>query len=247
MLLSLLTFEDARVKLAALEKAMPSYLRPKFRLLILACGVLCVTTARLLQSQSLPVSAQQDQASQADHAAASQTTTRKLVPTPVNVKYYFFIMQVGAEDGRSHGNSHDEGEKVDQVKLLARNINLRQDEAQALYTIVTDGYRRILENDRDFDAAGKAEIQEKGLERASREPLSAQMQALSTKQRVIIEDTISRLKQELGQESFKKLDIDVTRNWGRGVWVNVPPGQNGSTSSYSVGDRDRVSSPEGQP
>ena len=82
-------------------------------------------------------------------------------------------------------------------------------------TIVADAYRRIKEIDDRVYAAGMRNRQNPSAE--NEEKFHALMQEIAGQGDQIVDETIAKLRQELGEEDFKKLDDYIYRDSPAGM------------------------------
>ncbi len=152
-------------------------------------------------------------------------TPEQRQPLPDDVRYYLFIKRLGGEDDRIQQETREleEGQDVKvEWRDYSASMGIRKDEAQAMLTTVLDAYHRLKENERQLKA-GLQEFHDKyGIEQALKMPLPPELQALEKDHDAIVIETIARLKQELGSECFKRVDVWVSHRWGKGKSISTP-------------------------
>lgn len=93
-------------------------------------------------------------------------------------------------------------------------LGIREDEEQAMRAVTTDAWRQIMEiNDRDYASAMESR-QNPGVENA--EKSLALNKELASQRKEIMDVTIAKLRQELG-EDFKKLDDYIYQKSAAGM------------------------------
>ena len=182
-------------------------LRPRFMhfLMVAACACAAVTTSPFASSQSpatLPVSQPQ----------ANEKTGFGDNPIERRMAYSSFLKLMDYEERLRQANLDlKRSPAIDWVKVLG----IREDEEQAMRTIVADAYRRIKEIDDRVYAAGMRNRQNPSAE--NEEKFHALMQEIAGQGDQIVDETIAKLRQELGEEDFKKLDDYIYRDSPAGM------------------------------
>ena len=94
-------------------------------------------------------------------------------------------------------------------------LGIHEDEAQAMRIITTDAWRQIKEiNDRDY-ASAMERSQNSSAENV--EKFLALNKELARQRKEILDETIAKLRQELGEEDFKKLDDYIYKDSPAGM------------------------------
>jgi hypothetical protein len=114
--------------------------------------------------------------------------------------YTLFIEIIGRQDIQGQNSSQQDKGSVPKKANYAEIIGIREDEEQAMRTILMDAFYRVRENDRQFSALNEE------AHRANDVELGAKRDALGKLRSKIYDDAISKLRQELGEESFTKVD-----------------------------------------
>jgi hypothetical protein len=98
------------------------------------------------------------------------------------------------------------------------NANFPEEKDQAVVAVLLDAGQQLRENDRDRKAAVDSWhetwiAKNYTPDQISRLQYPPELQALDQKHDSIVEDTISRLRHELGEESFNNLDKWISQRW----------------------------------
>jgi len=177
-------------------------LRPRFAHFLLAEACVCAALAAspFANSQSTAIAAPQGQAAQpASQAPADAGLGAWFSAEQRRTEYSGFLQLVGSGDPSS-------------LLHWTKILGIREDEEQAMRTITTDAWRRIKEiNDRDY-----ASVMERRQDTSTEniEKFLALNKELARQRKQILDETIAKLRQELGEEDFKKLDAWVYRIYG---------------------------------
>lgn len=124
----------------------------------------------------------------------------------------------------------------------AKILGIREDEEQAMRTIMNDAETRIREANFEYMALDREAHNERGTERAARRD------ALGQQWHIIVEATVAKLRSDLGQEDFKKLDSNLFERNRPGKIVVAGPFAPGSTGSSTQESRpDQQSGSKGRP
>lgn len=147
---------------------------------------------------------------------------------PVDVKYEMFIRHVGTEQAMVH-----------QGRLPPPDYNfiahIPPNEQQPMLTILLEGNEQLDEYYRKSSDAFSDIRQRYGIVPVDQLPAQSQLQIqqLTEERKDIVERTVDRLKQELGQEYFNNLDAWVSSIWGRTI-VYTPPRPTGTSSQIQL-------------
>jgi hypothetical protein len=173
--------------------------------------------ARLAQGQVTPATIQQEQSAQSD-STADQAKVRRRGQLGA---FREFIDTVGAEDDRNQREIQaglvPDDPTEDWPKKSMRIVHLREDELQAMYTIVLDAHHQVQENDSEWSAA----LYE--LRQNYSPAQQAQVDALAAHRSQIYRDAIAKLKKELGEDSFKILDTYIYQAFHGSEIIKEPP------------------------
>jgi hypothetical protein len=156
----------------------------------------------------------------------ASTGAPKFTSFPTDVRYEFFIRHTAAEQAM-----------VQQGKIPQRDYSLvahlPENEQQPMLTIVLEAYEQLNENYRKTGEAVGEIRQKYGFILVRQIPPQPVLQELEQERKTIIEDTIARLKQELGEEYFNDLDAWISHRWAGGR-VYTPPGTPASSAQTTA-------------
>ena len=216
-------------------------LRPRFMhfLMVAACACAAVTTSPFASSHSpakLPVSQPQ----------ANEKTGFGDNPIERRMAYSSFLKLMDYEE-RRHQLELDSGAGRPASGLgWAKLLGIREDEEQAMRTIVADAYRRIKEIDDRVYAAGMRNRQNPSAE--NEEKFHALVKEIAGQGDQIVDETIVKLRQELGEEDFKKLDDYIYRDSPAGMAAVAAKRRADSQNPHQSGSgSDPVPAKEPQP
>jgi hypothetical protein len=114
------------------------------------------------------------------------------------------LINMTANDGAMKQREAEAGkEQAMATKTLDKFIGLREDEAQTMYTILRDTYTTLRENSTQFAIANNE------ANRTHRQDAIGKRDVLGRQGAIIYSSALTRLRQELGEESFIKLDAYV--------------------------------------
>ena len=188
-------------------------LRPRFKhsLLVVACTCAALAASPVADSQS-PAAPQGQEAQPVSQAQADQKPGFGDNPVERRMAYSSFLIGManyerGIQEQLAHGLPIPRSQ-IDWAKLL----RIREDEAQAMRAISADAQHRIKEIDDRVYASDKERMQNPSAE--NQEKFRALMKEIAGQGDGIVDETITKLRQELGEEDFKKLDDYVYRTCG---------------------------------
>lgn len=149
-----------------------------------------------------------------------------ITPFPTDVRYEFFIRHVGTEHAFAQRETQA-GEVNVPREDYSLAAHIPEVEEQPLLTIVLESCEQLNENDRETNELVRKIHEKYGFVPLRRIPPQPDLQALQQKREAIIQETIVRLKQELGEEYFKDLDAWITHHWyGGQVYTPIAPAGN---------------------
>ena len=163
-------------------------------------------------------------------ASPSTIAEENHVYFPIEVRYRFFIEQLANQlDTMQQGKARGDEESVEKEKrgldFRQRQMGIGDDAWQATQSIAADTELRIRQNAVQIDAALR---QFSKSSNSCDEPAlcyTPSILALGHESDAIVINAVASLKQQLGAESFGKLDAYVTGNWGRkGPAREIMPG-----------------------
>jgi hypothetical protein len=194
-------------------------LHPRFvqSLLGVACACATLAASPLANSQSAPP-VQQEQPPRAvvGPPTSDSATGGELRWGSLHV-YEFLIDSIGNDEAHVQQEIR-EGKEPTHIRLdLVKIIGFREDEQQATRTILLDAFLRLQELNKQFMAAGRELHQNPGPES------KAKWDAMAQQGPKIMQETIDKLRQELGKEAFQKLDAYANRQFGGVIKGPTPP------------------------
>jgi hypothetical protein len=140
-----------------------------------------------------------------------QTAAKKSKPEPVNNRYQVFIYWVAAEDVMIRQEARA-GYNVSR-RDYSQEANFPEEEEQPVLAILLDANQRLRENEQQTHVAVQERDSKYTIMQIEIMTPDPEVQALIKQHSEIIDDTISKLQMELGEESFNNLDEWVTRTW----------------------------------
>lgn len=150
---------------------------------------------------------------------AQQTSASNISPPeegqpswPGRLQAYMSFIDVTANDDAVKRREEEAGkEQSAATHTLGKFIHIREDEEQAMYSILRGTYQKIRENSNQFSIANdEANLTRSPEAIAKRDLLGRQFP-------IIYRSVFTRLRQELGEESFIKLDAYIYTWWGAGM------------------------------
>jgi hypothetical protein len=141
--------------------------------------------------------------------------------------FYNLIEFVGKEDEGIHKDMREGKDSVRERTNYRQVMRIREDEEQAVHTILVDAYYRLKENQKEH--AGQAqEIYQDHLPVDTCEEFR-KLEILQDENRfdegkkggAILDEAIFHVYQELGEEDFKKVDRYAYELWGPGFGAGV--------------------------
>jgi hypothetical protein len=142
-------------------------------------------------------------------------------PFPLRYSYYAFILQKASDHDFIQQEIRDDPKRFDpevELRNMAMYIDIRPDEYQTVLTYILPARDRLQENEREYTAAVSKFQYENGggYNSSGKNPMPPEVIALGQEHGAIIDGTMANLKHELGDESFKKLDLYIRMYWGQG-------------------------------
>jgi hypothetical protein len=139
---------------------------------------------------------------------------------PTEVRYRFFIEQVAnqldtMQQMKTRGDEDSAAKQKRGLDFWQTQIGISDDAWQTTQSIAADTELRVRQNARQIDAALR---EFRKTNRSCDEPALCYSPALLTLGResdAIVMNAVASLKQQLGEQSFNKLDAYVTNGWGR--------------------------------
>jgi len=190
-------------------------LRPRFVhfFLVAACACAAVTTSPFANSQS-PAKPHEREAQPVSQPQADEKPDFGDNDGQRRMAYPGFLHLIGTEE-RSRQLNADAGKVMPYRLDWKKILGIREDEEQAMRIIAADAWRRIEE----IDDQGRKEAMEFSPDwtEERREKFFAHGKELGRERTEILDETIAKLRQELGEEDFKKLDAYVYRNSSEGT------------------------------
>jgi len=169
--------------------------RPRFGLLFVLVASACaaVTASSYALSQSSAVPQQQ----------ANEKTGFGDNPEDRRMAYSSLIILISGEESLIERDMQ-EG-RTPRSRASFKFLGIREDEEQAMRALLVNAKHQIEENDRQCTEARLE------LDQNHSEELKAKVEALKRHRPEIVDETVVKLRQELGVEDFKKLDAWVYR------------------------------------
>ena len=192
---------------------MPGFFR-RLQALVVLGGIGCTLAAA--------ASARAQDATQTVHLNRSEavlsTTVGSFVNRPSHVETFAaFVREIGADDlyARKEAITGEKQPRVDWKTLNHALIGLTDEEWSTAYTILLDGSQRVADwGDQMQEALGWKD----GRFQADRSGPAAEQMArfdrLSDQGDSIVDETMARLRQHLGDDAFNKLDTFVYQREG---------------------------------
>ncbi|MBB6143489.1 hypothetical protein HNQ77_001433 [Silvibacterium bohemicum] len=152
----------------------------------------------------------------------------KLV-VPDRAIYRFFLQHVGDEDERFR-EAEAAGKDTSSIRWdYAKIFNLSDEETAQMLSTAIDGYYSIHAKDQEFNDFIQAERKKYTPYEWSRLPVLPEARRLDSERWALVMSTMNRIHEELGDESFSRLDAAIHRTWG-GKLSAVQPISQDSTS-----------------
>ena len=116
-----------------------------------------------------------------------------------------FFYGVGTEDDRIQQEIQEGKENIAARTNYSKQMDIREDEEKVLHTIALDAYHRLTENSEQLSEARHKFWRENGYGR----PDPPEIQAINQNFGKIIDETLAKLRQQLGEETFTKVDYGI--------------------------------------
>ena len=212
-------------------------LRPRIKhsLLVVACACAALAASLFANSQSPATATQPEQAAQsAPQAQADEKPGFGDNPIERRMAYSSFLKLMDYEERQRQLELDSSPVKHSAVVGWVKILGIREDEEQVMRTIVADAYGRIKEMDDQVNATGMQNRQNPSAE--NQERFQSLIKKFAGQGDEILDQTIAKLRQELGEEDFKKLDDYIYRDSPAGMAAakrraNAPnPQQSGGSS-----------------
>jgi len=140
--------------------------------------------------------------------------------------YSDFIREIGMDDYLTKKESLT-GQKRVGIDWATQNrlaVGLTDDEWTDTYNIVLDANHRYVEWGRQFDEGFHLNDGNFQVDSTNRTPEhKASLEAIKSQGRIIVAETIIQLKRQLGEESFKKLDLYLWKQMHGGTIILHDP------------------------
>jgi hypothetical protein len=186
-------------------------------LLSAACICLTLAISSLVHSQATADATQQEQIVQpAPQSPTNGSQTLKEDWLGQQAAYASFSMEIAGEELNAQSDIQEGKDSTHYRVNYSNSLHIREDEEQAMRTILFDAWSQTSELDKQI----MANHQE--LHRNFSPELAAKREALLQRRPKIIEEAIAKLKQELGAEGFQKLDANVYQILGRRPTTGSP-------------------------
>lgn len=190
--------------------------------LVVLGGVGCALVA------TMPVCAQDAMtAAPQNRGAAASASAGSLAPRPSHAETFAaFMQEIGLDDLAAHKEAitGDTQSRVDWKAMNHASIGLTDEQWTTAYAILLDGSQQVANwGDEMQDALGWRDGQFQADRSTRADERTARFDALSGRGDSIIDETMGRLQQSLGDDAFRKLDAFVYRREG-GDW-NVDRGR----------------------
>ena len=177
----------------------------KLILLLIACGSTIASAQTVPGANRTPAALRS--AHRAKHGSAESVAQK---PVPVDLEYGLFI----ADKARDHESiqeeirNHPDRFPPDiELRDMSMHIGIRPEEYATILTHILDANDRLKENDRERRAA--LSRFPKSADSSAKSVPCPELVALGKEHDAIINGTIQSLKQELGNQSFQKLNTWV--------------------------------------
>jgi len=196
-------------------------LRPRFVhfLLVAACACAAVTTSPFANSQS-PAKPHEREAQPVSQPQADEKPDFGDNDGQRRMAYPGFLQLVGT--GEQSLKTISEAGEVDnsrQVTSWMKALGIRENEVRVMLIIAGDAWHRIEE----IDDQGNKNVMEfdRNPTKENSDKTYAHGKELGRERTEIVDETISKLRQELGEEDFRKLDAWIYRTSSEGAAMNA--------------------------
>jgi len=156
--------------------------------------------------------------SQAPPAAAQQAKSAQPTPLEVAFKYDFFIEIVGDEDAHIKADIREGKTQITPRRDYAATIGISKDEEQTMLAIVVDSYNRLHNFDQQHNQESDKLFDQYDHDEAVRLGEEGDI-AFQKKRNAMLIATVAKLKSQLGEESFAKLDESLRSGKFIGTYV----------------------------
>ncbi|MGB6193546.1 MAG: hypothetical protein WBF42_13850, partial [Terracidiphilus sp.] len=158
-----------------------------------------------------------------------------LAAVPANVRYELFISHVAAEDRRVQRAIEKGDELQAQRQDYSRVAGFPESEEPVVLGILLDSNRSLLEIQEQIKAVTDEFVQKYGPGYKLIKPYPPDIQAMDDRIRALAHDldnifeaTKEKLRDEIGEDAYNRLDAWVQRHYGNIREISLPP--NGGTS-----------------
>jgi hypothetical protein len=201
---------------------MPGFFRSA-RLVAVLCGeVVCILGATVSAgAQNAPASAPVNRS----EAVLSTSVGPSAIRTSHVETFAALLREIGADDlaAREEAITGQKQRRVDWANVNRTSIGLSDQEWQTAYAVLLDGSQRVADwGDAMQDSLGwkGGRFEAAATQRTSRK---AQFDALSAGGDAIVQETMVRLRTDLGDVAFNRLDVWVYRREGAEGTVDRGP------------------------
>ena len=193
-------------------------LRPQFMhsFLIGACACAALAASPFANSQSpAPAMPHEQEVQPARQAQPDETPGFGDNTAQRRDGYRSFLLEMAGEERHIQWQMEQGQAAPRSLVNWAKLLGIREDEDQAMHVITSDANRRIKEIDDQGLATSVDLSQDRSPQQIAK--FTAHREEVGRERTEVLDETISKLRRELGEEDFKKLDAYVYRTSSAGT------------------------------